>query len=262
MASDLQNPPEQFVNERWGHMTQDISQSNSWKPAIFENSITQSSQNVPEKRSGMLPFGEDGLTFFDILDIVNPFQHIPVLSSLYRTITGDTIDPAPRIAGGTLFFGPLGGAVAAVNAIVEYETGDDLGSHAMALLKNNESEKDIDLPKIAQTAGWGKSKTLLPETSNNAVTTWAMGEMAWMNQQASIENPRKLVRHKIAEADLTQKVVNFDNSQTNIIVTNLPKAEDARSNNMSELKPIAPNLSKYHSAAALGAIPHTLNLVR
>ena len=41
-------------------------------------------------------FGEDGFTFADFLDIINPLQHIPVLSTLYRHLTGDTIDAAPE----------------------------------------------------------------------------------------------------------------------------------------------------------------------
>ena len=32
------------------------------------------------------PFGEDGLTFGDILDVINPLQHIPVISTIYRNL--------------------------------------------------------------------------------------------------------------------------------------------------------------------------------
>jgi hypothetical protein len=46
------------------------------------------------------PFGGDGVTFSDILDLINPLQHIPIVGSLYRKITGDSIDPAMRVAGG------------------------------------------------------------------------------------------------------------------------------------------------------------------
>lgn len=48
------------------------------------------------------------LGFKDILDIVNPLHHIPVIGHFYRKITGDTIHPAIKIAGGTLFGGPIG----------------------------------------------------------------------------------------------------------------------------------------------------------
>ena len=62
----------------------------------------------------ILPFGEDGLTFGDVFDLINPLQHIPFLGGLYRKLTGDTIDPAIRLAGGVLFGGPIGAAVATV----------------------------------------------------------------------------------------------------------------------------------------------------
>lgn len=63
----------------------------------------------------MQPFGEDGLTFRDLIDIVNPLHHVPLLGNVYRRVTGDVIDPAIRIAGGALFGGPLGAGFAAVS---------------------------------------------------------------------------------------------------------------------------------------------------
>ena len=43
------------------------------------------------------PFGEDGLSFLDLIDVVNPLHHIPVVGPMYREITGDVINPLPRI---------------------------------------------------------------------------------------------------------------------------------------------------------------------
>ena len=62
-------------------------------------------------------FGDDGLTFGDVLDVLNPLHHIPVLGNIYRKISGDTIAPAARIGGGALFGGPLGAAVAAATVV-------------------------------------------------------------------------------------------------------------------------------------------------
>ena len=74
----------------------------------------------PPRGPGFKPFGDDGLTFADVIDIVNPLQHIPVISTFYRKLTGDTIDPAMRIAGGALFGGPLG-ALASTMAVAVNE---------------------------------------------------------------------------------------------------------------------------------------------
>ena len=54
-----------------------------------------------------------GLGFRDLLDIVNPLQHIPVIGHIYRSISGDTIHPIMKIAGGALFGGPIGAIVSA-----------------------------------------------------------------------------------------------------------------------------------------------------
>jgi len=78
------------------------------------------------------PFGDDGLTFEDILDVINPLQHLPVVSTLYREWTGDEIDPVPRIAGEALFGGVVGAISSLVNVIVDEISGNDIGGHALA----------------------------------------------------------------------------------------------------------------------------------
>ena len=54
------------------------------------------------------------MTFGDALDLVNPLQHLPLVSTLYRKITGDVISPAMELAGGALFGGPIGAGLAAL----------------------------------------------------------------------------------------------------------------------------------------------------
>ncbi len=77
--------------------------------------------------------GDDGLSFWDVLDVINPLQHIPVVNSIYRELTGDEIDPAMKLAGGGLFGGFLGLGLAAVDVAVDGMTGKDIGEHAIAL---------------------------------------------------------------------------------------------------------------------------------
>ncbi len=33
-------------------------------------------------------FGSDGLKFDDFLDLINPLQHLPIISTFYRAVTG------------------------------------------------------------------------------------------------------------------------------------------------------------------------------
>ena len=82
-------------------------------------------------------FGDDGLSFRDILDLVNPLQHIPVVGNLYRKLTGDTIDPAIRVAGGALFGGPLGAVLSLGSILVEH--GRDADDAASPVLEDTAS---------------------------------------------------------------------------------------------------------------------------
>lgn len=80
-------------------------------------------------------FGSDGLTFRDLLDMINPLQHLPVVSTIYRSLTGDELSPGPRMIGGGLFGGFIGLGVSMFNAVLEDMTEKDLGEHVLALFR-------------------------------------------------------------------------------------------------------------------------------
>ena len=69
-----------------------IALANPQAPAAG-SSETPSKTASSQDDGGFHAFGPDGFTFLDMLDIINPLQHIPVVSTLYRAITGDTIEP-------------------------------------------------------------------------------------------------------------------------------------------------------------------------
>ncbi|MBF0166269.1 MAG: hypothetical protein HQL45_01460 [Alphaproteobacteria bacterium] len=91
---------------------------------------------VVAQRGEQAPFANqsDTPSFWDVLDIVNPLQHIPGISSVYRAITGDEIAPLPRLVGDMLFGGPLGLIGGIANEVTRQSTGKDLGEHALAFL--------------------------------------------------------------------------------------------------------------------------------
>lgn len=66
-----------------------------------------------------------------LIDIINPLQHIPGVSTLYREATGDTMSSAANIVGGGLFGGPIGAAASVVNEIVSMQTGGDIGENVL-----------------------------------------------------------------------------------------------------------------------------------
>ncbi|HEX3349338.1 MAG TPA: hypothetical protein VHS58_14670 [Acetobacteraceae bacterium] len=65
----------------------------------------------------------DHLSFSDILSQINPLQHLPVVGTIYRAITGDTLSAPFRIAGsfvaGLVTGGPIGAIAGIGGAIVE-----------------------------------------------------------------------------------------------------------------------------------------------
>jgi len=80
-------------------------------------------------------WGKDGFTFADVLDIINPLQHIPVVSTIYRELTGDEISDAPSVLGGALFGGVAGLVGSSVNSLVRRESGMDIEGHIVSLFE-------------------------------------------------------------------------------------------------------------------------------
>ena len=89
-------------------------------------------QSPADEDNGLQFFGKDGFTFLDFLDVINPLQHIPIISSVYRSITNDSIEPGAKIAGGTLFGGPLGAALSSLDVAVKHRTGREIAEHTTA----------------------------------------------------------------------------------------------------------------------------------
>lgn len=94
-------------------------------------------------------------TLEDVVDVINPLQHIPVVSSLYRAATGDAISSVANVVGSTLFGGPIGGAVALASEIVDGFSGE-LPPVEAALVKND--FQDISKAKFASNAYESNSK--------------------------------------------------------------------------------------------------------
>ncbi len=71
----------------------------------------------------------------EVMDVINPLQHIPFVSQVYRSITGDPISAGAKILGGGLFGGVIGAASSAVTAMVEGVSGEPLVTTASSFIK-------------------------------------------------------------------------------------------------------------------------------
>lgn len=111
------------------------SNLSAFAPAKGDHGVALSGASSAEAQSGEIGF-------LDLLDAINPLQHIPVVSTLYREATGDEIGNPARIAGGFLFGGVLGLVGSIANAVLDETTGKDLGDHLMGLAGGDESAGD------------------------------------------------------------------------------------------------------------------------
>jgi len=98
-------------------------------PVSFNSRTDDGPDSVPDNPHF---FGKDGLGFGDLLDAVNPLQHIPVVNRVYRAITGDEISTGARLAGGALYGGPIGFATALADSVSLETSGKDLGQQVIA----------------------------------------------------------------------------------------------------------------------------------
>ena len=115
--------------------------------APIENGVPGLYEPMVETKA--ISFSDNGTSFLEnLLDIVNPLQHIPVVSTIYRSITGDDIAPPARLIGGVLFGGPIGFASATASLFFEEASGGDLASHALALLNDSD-----ETPELASSEG-------------------------------------------------------------------------------------------------------------
>jgi hypothetical protein len=131
-------------------VTTDLHPAPTTAPPVLAPPAGQNGAAPVDGKAPFALFGEDGFTFTDLLDIVNPLQHIPVIGTIYRRITGDTLDPGARLAGGALFGGPIGVAVAGVNAALEDATGKDAGAHVLAWFEGGDA---LPSTAVADAAG-------------------------------------------------------------------------------------------------------------
>lgn len=121
-------------------------ESGGFRMVMDQNSRTGGSMPVSGEtaNSAAVPPGEESrFGLADLIDIVNPLQHIPVVGLLYRHITGDEIGAVAQILGGGLFGGIVGaaagGAEALFSSVASTETLDGT-TLAVADLKGHYNE--------------------------------------------------------------------------------------------------------------------------
>ena len=80
-------------------------------------------------------------SFHDLLDILNPLQHLPVIGTLYRAITGEHIGTFEKVAGDALYGGLWGAVSSVADVAFEAVTGKDFGDTVLALFTGHHDAK-------------------------------------------------------------------------------------------------------------------------
>ena len=93
---------------------------------------------------------EDGPSFSDVLDILNPLQHIPIINTIYRHLTGDTEGAVADVAGGTLWAGPIGLVGSLIDLSVKADTGKSIGDTVLAWLGLDDDDGEVAVAENQQ----------------------------------------------------------------------------------------------------------------
>jgi hypothetical protein len=104
---------------------------------------TNASERTKAEKNSKKSFGlweNSEMGFGDFVDIINPLQHLPIIATIYRNRTGDALGFASRVIGGALW-GRIGGFVTgAINGVVDWMTGKDIGDHIYSAFFDNSGE--------------------------------------------------------------------------------------------------------------------------
>ncbi len=182
------------------------------------------------------------LTFSDLIDVINPLQHIPLISNVYRAITGDEISKPAQVAGDALYFGPIGAAVSVANLVIEETTGWNMGAEVASLFTggapNSEAPDSVesaeaDLPDQSGASDAIMTAALSPATSASFVDNETLSP----NQPFSFD----ITAPSIAQA--TPRAASFASSSGPIALESLPadilaalySGQSARSANQDQI---------------------------
>jgi hypothetical protein len=97
----------------------------------------------------------DHKSFWDnVWDTVNPLEHFPVVSTVYDKITHNHVGDLEKVAGDTLYGGPIGLASSLVNVAFQHITGKSFGDMVMGWVTDDDDSKTETVMADA-----GKTKT-------------------------------------------------------------------------------------------------------
>ena len=115
------------------------------------------------------PKSDGGGFFHHLLDVINPLQHLPVIGTIYRAITGEHIGPVEKIAGDALYGGMWGAITSVADVAFESITGKSAEDTVLAWVTRNGHAIVVE-----PTVGNGEFFSALGTTLFNETNTTAL----------------------------------------------------------------------------------------
>ncbi len=163
------------------------------------------SAGIPSQTIEATVTAEHHFSFHELLSELNPLQYLPIVGTLYRAVTGDTIPDTAREAGSLvvsgLMGGPIGVAVNLAELAIEKITGIDPEEIGQSLLAHlgigSRAANPVAAapPKLAAPApsslAWSPSQLMAYGVTATADGTLQRGAL----QGADVLNDMELARH-------------------------------------------------------------------
>ncbi len=143
--------------------------------ATFSISASAPAATLPTK-----PAADHPSFFRQLLSELNPLQYVPVVGTIYRAVTGDTIPDSARIAGSLVVSGLIGGPVGLAASVgitlLEQLTGVDpekLGDKLLANLGIGSSAHSTAPVAVAASSPTAPAAITSEAASNTLAMAWS-----------------------------------------------------------------------------------------
>ncbi len=180
----------------------------------------------------------ESFKFRDVVDIVNPLHHVPIVNMVYRGITSDELHPMSQIIGGALYGGPVGAVTGTANAITKMQTGKDIGDHALSMAGLNitrPSPTERQLSDIANKLDNAQRLEDLPSTLNAMVSTSEPSKATQAYERAQMAEGRTAGSMMVKKNWAVSYSKN--NETPNVPLKALPIMEEVTSLSLSAMPP-------------------------
>jgi len=160
-------------------------------PVNTQNATQPSEAQQAESETSIKWWSKDSFSFKDILDMINPLQHLPIISTLYRAWSGEGIGAVARVVGGAIYgrAGGIGSLVSSmVNAVIGAFTGKDVGERVYAALFGG--------------SGAAETQAVASKPAENQLQARALLAAAPVAAEASRDSTVGLTYRPIKEEDL------------------------------------------------------------